>query len=771
MTTIRRPTGDPRRRNQRGGSMRTCRNAFIVLIIFQVLSVLFSAFRDAPSAADDTTSKKQPHGLEFVLSEFELGKSRIISETEGLISKTEKRLGIVAPHQDIGEDVEEDDELDESSNTSPDGRHREDDGIDEEERDDKTDDEVEEEEATTSKGGITAGGYLNDYMYQRRHPSFRKEFEPQLERDKKQVAWLTQADDLKSCLYYSGESQGKIRPLFDSDCLDGELVAYNSQPFERTWCGKRIGPKSEERFSKPCKEPVHLFPVDNPPASADGMPPIVIRSSSDSKGVLEHVQCNIPCKQEKNMQGSQRSIEGTTWTITSTMDDPWSNGNAKIERTAYRKDQYYSTTSFKSSVPQSFFDFDLYDLGSSSAIDYDSAENAASYIVNENCRAQSSKRQKWLDGVKEHFTVASFGSCDHNTDTKLNIKDASDRIQLLKKYRFNLAFEAVAEKDYITERVWEALQAGTVPVVVGAPNILEHVPLNSVISSSNFQDFEDMGTYIKEVAENMTLWESFHAWRNNPDEIKAFEERYDFTRTSPSCRICRWAYAKKYGLGWNHTHQLVQKNVIPRKLCIDSDKKLASRPFRETWATSKNGEIHEKVKAEVSESCGDASSADASINVDGYTISRTIMGHDGVIDMALDALDTKTADANLVLRLETAVKNPGLAHFQNPHITMAAVHTPLVSSISLQDERSRITVLASWDTEFSNPEEGIVELVVQESGGDDIMLADEKRRIRVVLEDVNNLQDKTTEFFPSSFLNMMANDFVDPLLLFKIKTR
>lgn len=59
---------------------------------------------------------------------------------------------------------------------------------------------------------------------------------------------------------------------------------------------------------------------------------------------------------------------------------------------------------------------------------------------------------------------------------------------LLRKYKFVLAFENSATKDYVTEKFFDALDAGAVPVVYGAPNIHDFEPgEKSIIVADDFE--------------------------------------------------------------------------------------------------------------------------------------------------------------------------------------------------------------------------------------------------------------------------------------------
>jgi hypothetical protein len=136
--------------------------------------------------------------------------------------------------------------------------------------------------ASAPRNRVTDKAYIADFMYERAHPPFRKQELVFSELDSKVAS-------LQACGYIADN-----RLL--TRCRDGDtsLIAYNAQPFPRTWCGKIIAPNTVERFDKPCHEPVRLFPVSDPPVSGEGMPPVIITSNKGSTN-LEDVKCNIPC--------------------------------------------------------------------------------------------------------------------------------------------------------------------------------------------------------------------------------------------------------------------------------------------------------------------------------------------------------------------------------------------------------------------------------------------------------------------------------------------
>jgi hypothetical protein len=112
-----------------------------------------------------------------------------------------------------------------------------------------------------------------------------------------------------------------------------------------------------------------------------------------------------------------------------------------------------------------------------------------------------------------------------------------------------------------------------------------------------------------------------------------------------------------------------------------------------------------------------------------------------------------------VLTLTVGVRNTGGAYFRDVHtLTKSAKRVAAISSICVQDSISKVTILADWETKISSPDQGIVEIVIEASA--------RPRRIRVITEDLDDLHDKLTEFYPSKFGQTMMLDFIDPLEYF-----
>ncbi|CAF1045931.1 unnamed protein product, partial [Adineta ricciae] len=84
---------------------------------------------------------------------------------------------------------------------------------------------------------------------------------------------------------------------------------------------------------------------------------------------------------------------------------------------------------------------------------------------------------------------------------------------------------------------------GSVPIYLGAPNIEDWLPCRTdcIIDLRKFKTPKDAALFIKNVAKNRTLYESYHQWRNEeiPDKLKKMLKYFSSMRNySLECVLC-----------------------------------------------------------------------------------------------------------------------------------------------------------------------------------------------------------------------------------------
>ncbi len=74
-----------------------------------------------------------------------------------------------------------------------------------------------------------------------------------------------------------------------------------------------------------------------------------------------------------------------------------------------------------------------------------------------------------------------------------------DKYNVIRKYRYYIAFENTVAPGYITEKIFDALKSHVVPIYYGAKNISEFIPLKSFVDASKFKNNESLIKFIKNV--------------------------------------------------------------------------------------------------------------------------------------------------------------------------------------------------------------------------------------------------------------------------------
>ena len=90
------------------------------------------------------------------------------------------------------------------------------------------------------------------------------------------------------------------------------------------------------------------------------------------------------------------------------------------------------------------------------------------------------------------------------------------KLKLLKQYMFSLVLESAIQEDYITEKSFQALVMGSVPIYRGAPNaVLDYFPCDHcVIYYDDFKGPEELTYYLHYLNWNRSAYDEYHQWRH-----------------------------------------------------------------------------------------------------------------------------------------------------------------------------------------------------------------------------------------------------------------
>jgi hypothetical protein len=161
--------------------------------------------------------------------------------------------------------------------------------------------------------------------------------------------------------------------------------------------------------------------------------------------------------------------------------------------------------------------------------------------------------------LMRHIRVDARGKCGNPnwnqtampSDPKIWFQE---KTKLIKDYLFTIAIENSLEYDYVTEKLWQPLAAGSVPIYLGAPNIDDWLPCynySCIINLREFPSIRDAAKFINDVAQNKTRYNQYHEWRNKrnvkPSFIKMVNYFEEANKHSIECLICDMVYRHDHG--------------------------------------------------------------------------------------------------------------------------------------------------------------------------------------------------------------------------------
>ncbi|OWM67468.1 alpha-(1,4)-fucosyltransferase [Punica granatum] len=112
-------------------------------------------------------------------------------------------------------------------------------------------------------------------------------------------------------------------------------------------------------------------------------------------------------------------------------------------------------------------------------------------------------------------------------------------------YKFVLAVENTWTESYVTEKLFYALDSGSVPIYFGAPNVADFVPPHSIINGNKFSSMEELANYVIALSNDPVAYAEYHAWRRCGVMGNYGNARAASLDTLP-CRLCE-AVSRKGG--------------------------------------------------------------------------------------------------------------------------------------------------------------------------------------------------------------------------------
>jgi hypothetical protein len=138
--------------------------------------------------------------------------------------------------------------------------------------------------------------------------------------------------------------------------------------------------------------------------------------------------------------------------------------------------------------------------------------------------------------VMTRVKVDSFGTI-HRNQARTIPGGRQSRVALYSRYKFTLAFENSLAPDYVTEKLYDPLVAGSVPVYRGAGEVAELAPApGCYIDASDFASGRELGAYLNHLNSRDDEYLAYHQWREHPPSV-LFQQHLAALREPPLCRL------------------------------------------------------------------------------------------------------------------------------------------------------------------------------------------------------------------------------------------
>ena len=165
-------------------------------------------------------------------------------------------------------------------------------------------------------------------------------------------------------------------------------------------------------------------------------------------------------------------------------------------------------------------------------------QNSSLFLVTED--------QKYID---------FFNNCKLEKDSGQDSK-----MELYRQYKFVIAFENSRANDYVTEKFYDPLLAGAVPIYLGAPNIETFAPgENCSVDIRNFSSPKELAAFLIEACKNEKIYNKFLQWKKEPLKPE-FMKKIEAQRVHPFIRLCHLLHlppptSRYYGARKKNAHR------------------------------------------------------------------------------------------------------------------------------------------------------------------------------------------------------------------------
>jgi hypothetical protein len=170
------------------------------------------------------------------------------------------------------------------------------------------------------------------------------------------------------------------------------------------------------------------------------------------------------------------------------------------------------------------------------------ADAPAVYIASNPWAAN--RRDRFVAELMRYLRVDSYGRCLNNR-ALVDDRGSATKLETIARYPFTLAFENSNAVDYVTEKFFDPLIAGSVPIYMGAPNVADFAPgPGSFIDVRDFAGPRQLAAHILEVAADRERYAGYLSWKREGLTNPSLLRMLSWVETPALCRLAASARAR-----------------------------------------------------------------------------------------------------------------------------------------------------------------------------------------------------------------------------------
>ena len=128
-----------------------------------------------------------------------------------------------------------------------------------------------------------------------------------------------------------------------------------------------------------------------------------------------------------------------------------------------------------------------------------------------------SGRMEYAEELMRYLDVHSYGKVLRNRQIMGRDRNRPTKLDIIADYKFDLSFENATAEDYVTEKFFDPLVAGVVPVYLGAPNVERFAPGDRCfINTADFQGPKELAEYLMHLDHDDSAYAAYFSWKERP---------------------------------------------------------------------------------------------------------------------------------------------------------------------------------------------------------------------------------------------------------------